>query len=76
MGLGALVRSFLVLELPPEYLQLEFQRVGAQVFEGRVFDELGGGLWNGRVAGLGESLDDRRLAGAGAAGDHDKFCCH
>ena len=42
----------------------------------RVFDELGGGLWNGRVAGLGESLDDRRLAGAGAAGNHDKFCCH
>ena len=71
-----LQRTLLVLDLSPENLELEFPRIGAQVIERRVFDELGGRFGDGPVAGRIECLDDCRFPGAGTAGNDDEFCGH
>ena len=48
----------LVLELSQEYLALEFTRVGAQLVEGRVANQLGGCLGYGQLPTFCESIDD------------------
>ena len=47
-----------VLKLAKENLALKFSRLGAQLVEGRVADQLGGCLRAGRMTALGKGIDD------------------